>query len=97
MRFHDGSADAKSHAGAMRFDGKEGVEDLVRLLRRHPTPVSLIESFAVGDRYFEEIRFRFLEETKVCTPRHVADDVGSGLPHLRRHRGYLSNFILKNG
>jgi hypothetical protein len=59
--------------------------------------LALQSSFAVGDRYFEEIRFRFVEETKVCTPRHVADDVDSGLPHLGGHRGYLSNFILKNG
>src|SRR5438270_922883 len=33
MRFNDGTADAKSHAGAMELGGKEGIKDLVRLLR----------------------------------------------------------------
>src|SRR6266446_8226611 len=36
MRFNDRSADAKSHAGAVRLGGKECVEDLVRLLRGQP-------------------------------------------------------------
>jgi hypothetical protein len=44
MRFHDGSADAKSDVSAMMFGGKEGVENLVRLLRREPTPVSLTDT-----------------------------------------------------
>ena len=34
MRFNDGAADSKSHAGAVRFGGKEGIKDLARLLRR---------------------------------------------------------------
>src|SRR5438552_15751172 len=34
MRFNDGAADPKSHAGPMRFRGKERIKDLVRLLRR---------------------------------------------------------------
>src|SRR6266850_1495010 len=34
MRFNDRTADAKSHAGAMELGGKEGIKDLVRLLRR---------------------------------------------------------------
>src|SRR6266566_1794128 len=34
MRFKDGTADAKSHAGAMELGGKEGIKDLVRLLWR---------------------------------------------------------------
>ncbi len=38
MRFNDGTADAKSHTGAMRLGGKEGIEDLVRLLRRQARP-----------------------------------------------------------
>ena len=33
MRFHDGAADPKSHAGAVRLGGKERIEDLIRLLR----------------------------------------------------------------
>jgi hypothetical protein len=33
MGFHDGAADAKSHAGAVRFGSKEGVEDVIRVLR----------------------------------------------------------------
>ena len=36
MRFHNGSADAKSHASAMGFGGKEGIEDLIHLLCRQP-------------------------------------------------------------
>src|SRR5580700_3571474 len=36
MRFHDRSADTKSHASAMRLGGKKSVEDLVHLLRRYP-------------------------------------------------------------
>src|SRR6202171_2893734 len=33
MRFHDRTADAKSHTRAMTLGGKEGVEDLICLLR----------------------------------------------------------------
>jgi len=33
MRFDDGAADGRSHAGAVGFGSKEGIEDLVRLLR----------------------------------------------------------------
>jgi len=29
---------------------------------------------------------------KVCTPRHVAYDVDSGLPHLGCHSGYIFGF-----
>src|ERR1700756_2962828 len=53
--------------------------------------------FAKGDQCFEEIRSRLVEETKVCAPRHVADDVNSGFANLGRHRAYLSNFTLENG
>src|ERR1700724_2553285 len=52
-------------------------------------------SFAVGDQCFQEIRLRLVEETKVCTPRHVADDVDSSFPHLGSHRRYLPNFIFR--
>jgi len=31
MRFDDGTADGQSHAGALRFGGEEGIEDLLRL------------------------------------------------------------------
>ena len=34
MRFNDGAADGQTHTGAMRLRGKEGMEDLVRLLWR---------------------------------------------------------------
>jgi len=44
MRFDDGAADAKSHAGAVGLGSKEGIEDLVRLLRGSPTPVSPTET-----------------------------------------------------
>jgi hypothetical protein len=57
-------------------------------------------SFAVGDQCFEEIRSCLVEEAKVCPPRHVADDVDAGLPHLGahlgRHGGYLTSIILEN-
>ncbi len=36
IRFDDGSADAKSHAGPVGLGGKEGIEDLLRLLRGQP-------------------------------------------------------------
>src|SRR6266851_2261351 len=46
VRFHDGAADTKSHAGAVRLGGKKGIKDLVRLL--------LGESHAgITDRYHE--------------------------------------------
>jgi hypothetical protein len=32
MRFDDGAADAKSHAGPVGLGSKEGIEDLLRLL-----------------------------------------------------------------
>jgi hypothetical protein len=32
MRFDDGAADSQSQAGAVTLGGKEGVEDLVRVL-----------------------------------------------------------------
>jgi hypothetical protein len=32
MRFHDGPADPKSHASAVRLRGKERIKDLVGLL-----------------------------------------------------------------
>jgi hypothetical protein len=55
--------------------------------------MALQSSFAVGDECFEEIRFCFVEETKVCTPRHVADNVDSSFPHLGCTHGYLLGFI----
>ena len=36
MRFDDGAADAKPHACAVRFGGKERLEDLPRVLRGQP-------------------------------------------------------------
>src|SRR6266481_8042325 len=36
VRFNDGAADPKSHTGAVSLSGKEGVEDLLRLLRGQP-------------------------------------------------------------
>ena len=36
MRFNDGSADPKPHAGAVLFGRKEGLKDLIRLLRGQP-------------------------------------------------------------
>ena len=36
MRFDDGTADPKSHAGPLRLGGKERIKDLIRLLRREP-------------------------------------------------------------
>src|SRR5438270_159397 len=36
MRFDDGGADAKSHAGAVRLGGEECIEDLVGVLLRNP-------------------------------------------------------------
>jgi hypothetical protein len=36
MGLDDGTADAKSHADAMRFSGKEGIEYPVYLVRGNP-------------------------------------------------------------
>jgi len=36
MRFNDGTADPKSHAGPLRLGGKERIKDLIGLLRREP-------------------------------------------------------------
>jgi hypothetical protein len=57
----------------------------------------LQSSFAVIDESFKEICSGLVEEAKVCTPRHVADDIEPGSPHLGAHRGYLPNSILENG
>ena len=58
----------------------------------------LQSNFAVADQCLEEIRSCLIEETKMCPPRYVADDLDSGFPHLGGcgHRGYLPNFILEN-
>src|SRR5437870_6935149 len=51
MRFNDGAADPKSHAGPMRFRGKERIKDLVRLLRR--------QAYAgIADRHHELLILR---------------------------------------
>src|SRR6266576_1192672 len=65
----------------------------------HPQAELLVlqSSFAVGDQCFEKIRSCLVEETKVCPPRYIADDLDSGLPHLGGHRGYLPNVIWENG
>src|SRR6266576_5720519 len=47
--------------------------------------LALQSSLAVRDQCFEEICFRFVEETKVRAPRHVADNVDSRLSHLGVH------------
>src|ERR1700682_705072 len=36
MRFNDGAADRQSHTRPMKLRAHEGIEDLVRLLRRQP-------------------------------------------------------------
>jgi len=48
----------------------------------------------VGGRYFKEIRFRFVEETKVRTPGYVAHDVDHGLPHLNGHGSVTPHLAL---
>jgi hypothetical protein len=59
--------------------------------------VVLQTGFAVINQCFKEIGSGLVEETKVCTPRHVADDIESGFPHRGAHCGYLANFVLENG
>jgi hypothetical protein len=65
-------------------------------LGNHPQAELLAfqSGFAIGDHRVEEVFFRLVEETKVCTPGHVADDVDPALPHLVCHRGHLPVFIL---
>src|SRR2546426_2426075 len=53
-------------------------------------------SFAIRDHRVEEVVLRLVEETKMCSPGHLADDVDSALPQLGRHRGLLSVFTLRN-
>jgi len=53
MRFHDGAADPKSHAGAVRFGGKERIKNLVRLLRGQAHA-------SIADRYHELLIVRSL-------------------------------------
>src|SRR6202521_1879134 len=51
MRFNDGAADPKSHTGAVSLGGKEGIEDLVRLLRGQP-------SAGIADRHHDLLAVR---------------------------------------
>src|SRR6266566_1551762 len=51
VRFKDGTADAKSHAGAMELGGKEGIKDLVRLLWRK-------SHAGIADRHQNSLVFR---------------------------------------
>src|SRR5882672_10909066 len=53
MRFNDGTADAKSHARAVRFGGKEGIKDLVGLLWRQPYAT-------ISDGYYSFLVFHSL-------------------------------------
>src|ERR1700675_1987275 len=65
MRFYDGAADAKSHAGAVSLSGKEGIEDLVRLLRG--------EAHAgIADRHHELLALRTVRvDGKLARPIHI--------------------------
>jgi hypothetical protein len=48
MRFNDGAADGQIHTRPVKFRADDGIEDLVRLLRRQPpTPSALTRSFAL--------------------------------------------------
>src|SRR6266403_2225890 len=69
---------------------------LGKWVRHHPQAKLLVfqSSFAVGDQCLEEICCGLVEETEVCTPRHVADDVDSGLPHLDGHGGVPPGSLL---
>src|SRR2546422_11715019 len=65
MRFKNGAADAKPHAGAVRLGGKEGIEDLVRLLRGKPYA-------GVADRDQKLLVFRSLRlDGKLTRSIHV--------------------------
>ncbi len=46
---------------------------------------ALQSSAAVRDQCVEHIVFRLVEETKMCAPGHVADDVDSASAHLGCH------------
>jgi hypothetical protein len=60
-----------------RFFDRQGVGD---------NPKAELPAFqaglAVWDQGVEEVLFRLVEETKVSAPRHVANDIDSGLPRF---------------
>src|ERR1700682_48925 len=65
MRFNDGAADPKSHAGAVSLSGKEGIEDLVRLLRGQPNA-------GVADRHHYLLALRTPRvDGKLARPIHI--------------------------
>jgi hypothetical protein len=53
MRFDDGAADSKSHAGPVGLGSKEGIEDLLRLLWGQPHAV-------IADEHHKLLGFRSL-------------------------------------
>jgi hypothetical protein len=53
MRLYDGAADPKSHAGPVWLGSKEGIEDLVPLLRGEPHA-------AISDGHHNILVFRSL-------------------------------------
>jgi hypothetical protein len=69
---------------------------LCQRLGNHPQAglLAFQSGFEIGEQRVEEILFRLVEVTKVCTPGHIAHDADSGLPHLGCHRGYLPIFSL---
>src|SRR5947208_15095755 len=80
MRFNDGAADPKSHAGPMRFRGKERIKDLVRLLRR--------QAYAgIADRHHEllilrPLRFEGDVARPVYTFHSIARNANTAPEHL---------------
>jgi len=75
MRFDDGAAGAKSHAGAVRLGSKEGIEDLVCLLPGKPYA-------GIADRDQKSLVFRSLRLDPVSpkTSRRYQSSGISGSP-----------------
>jgi len=79
MRFNDGAADAKSHAGAVGLGSKEGIEDLVSLLRGKPHA-------GIADRDRKLLVSRSLRLDSELAPLvHVLHPVHAAIDHEVHH------------
>ncbi len=79
VRFHDGSANAQSHAGPVSLRGKERIEDLVRLLRRKP-------GASIADGQQELLVFRSLRfDVELPRPIYILHRIDSIHHEIHQH------------
>src|SRR6202521_1927954 len=96
IRFNDGAADPKSHTGAVSLGGKEGIEDLVRLLRGQPYA-------GIADRHQDLLAVRTPRvDGKLARPIHLfycvdafQDEVHHDLLQLHSVSHYLGKRLLQ--